>query len=384
MKKKRLFYIGNFQSEIYKKKISNDHFGDAATKKVINTLYQINNKNFIKICISCPYIPKTTKLKKIKKNLYIFRDKETIHLYNKPIKSVIIRKINAIFFFLKFSKLIIKDSIIIFYNSQPEYLFLVMYCYFKRIKMFLDIEDAPRNDEFTLNSKLNSLTFSIYKKFYFSKFILSTYQIQKKYNFDNYLVYHGCIQKNFKQSQYYISSTKSINIIFSGTLNNDNGFNLLLNFIKVYEKFLISNKIKFFITGNLSQNYNFFDFGYENIIQFNSYLDNYHYDKLLESCNIGLNLRNINSEINSTTFPSKILDYLKFNLIIISSANTDLLNKIPPEICFFLEDYNENSLYQTLRKIINSNTLNKNNSSFFRQCFHNFSTKKLESFLEKN
>ena len=123
-----------------------------------------------------------------------------------------------------------------------------------------------------------------------------------------------------------------IKILFSGTLVDVTGFPMAL---KVFKQ--VSN-VELYISGNgevedLSMWPHIHFYG---MCSFDEYLN------LLNECDVCLNFRNPNLPENQNNFPSKVLEYLSYNKVVVSTISYPELNGVR----YLYVDYNEADLIQ--------------------------------------
>lgn len=141
--------------------------------------------------------------------------------------------------------------------------------------------------------------------------------------------------------------TLSKNILFSGSLGETTGFEFVLEFFSKYPEY------ELFVSGSA---YNYSEKEFENIINTYSVFSNIHflgnltyakYLKVLDSCDIALSLRDSQDVQHDYNFPSKIMEYLSRNKIVISTKSYKDIN----ESILFISERNERVLKNTLDKI---------------------------------
>ncbi|OUU51305.1 MAG: hypothetical protein CBC25_05790 [Pelagibacteraceae bacterium TMED65] len=347
--KKKIIFFGNFNF----KKIGNETQTNvnASTNKLYNLISNLNINN-IKI-----YIVSSPTISGINADNSIFRF-NGINIYHKSIKKTLFRKLFSLFFFLNILKKITKIKKhkykIFFYNSLPEYLFAIIYCKIFNLDIFLDIEDSPRRDEFNINAIVNSIFFYIYKNYFFKNYMctnIKNYNLIKKYN--KKFIYYGSIKKFIPNN---LLTNDKILILFSGTINKATGLNIfieLVHQINIDDNYMfIRDKVHFYVTGNLDRSDDVSSLlNYSNVslklnLPYNDYLN------LLSNVNLAFNLRIPNSYINNTTFPSKIIEYLRHNIHIISSKNEDLESFKFYNSVFIMEKYDSYELIKLIGEYI--------------------------------
>lgn len=347
--KKKIIFFGNFNF----KKIGNETQTNvnASTNKLYNLISNLNIYNTKIYIVSSPTISG------INADNSIFRF-NGINIYHKSIKKTLFRKLFSLFFFLNILKKITKIKKykykIFFYNSLPEYLFAIIYCKIFNLDIFLDIEDSPRRDEFNINAIINSIFFYIYKNYFFKNYMctnIKNYKLIKKYN--KKFIYYGSIKKFIPNN---LLANDKILILFSGTINKVTGLNIfieLVHQINIDDNYMfIREKVHFYVTGNLDRRDDISSLlNYSNVslklnLPYNDYLN------LLSNVNLAFNLRIPNSYINNTTFPSKIIEYLRHNIHVISSKNEDLESFKFYNSVFIMEKYDSYELIKLIGEYI--------------------------------
>lgn len=150
------------------------------------------------------------------------------------------------------------------------------------------------------------------------------------------------------------------NILLSGSLGETTGLFIALEFAKSSPNYNLHICGRPFRIDTIKYNKIVADhLGYPNIT-FYGVLDNHEYYALLRNCSICLSLRNPNDIEHQFNFPSKILEYLSFSKIVVSTLNYAGL----PENLLYKVDYNSESIAKTI-DFINSLNFNKVNEIMF-------------------
>ena len=347
--KKKIIFFGNYNFN----KIDNEAQTNvnASTHKLYNLVSNLNVKNKNIYIVSSPTISGFNKYNSIFRYF-------GINVYHRSIKVTLYRKLFSLFFFLNVCRKITKTKNhnykIFFYNSLPEYLFAIIYCKIFNLEIFLDIEDSPRRDEFKINAIINSIFFYIYKNFLFQNYIctnIKNYNLIKKYN--KKFIYYGSINKFIPNNLF---DNGKILILFSGTINKVTGLDIFIELITKInddEKYKhIKDKVHFCITGNLDKSIDISTILKYSNVSLKLELPYRDYLNLLSRVNLAFNLRIPESSINNTTFPSKIVEYLRPNIHIISSKHEDLESFKFYNSVFIMEKYNINEIIKLIDEYI--------------------------------
>lgn len=208
---------------------------------------------------------------------------------------------------------------VVFYNLSFYSLFHYLYYTIKRrVKVIIILADAGFILEPSLLSRI------LTKSLYLANGFLSLRVIPElqKFNIKTEVML-GIILNNYFSSN---SPKKKNTVLLSGSLGYTTGFELALQF------FSSQNDFKLIITGTpfLMCNDEFYALinKYKsNNIEYLGVLEYEDYQEILSSCEFGLSLRNPSEMEHRMNFPSKILEYMSFGCIAISSISYSELNK---------------------------------------------------------
>jgi hypothetical protein len=284
------------------------------------------------------------KAKVVKKNNFIIIYAPFNHLF-------LLSYLSSLFFPLILIKRLLsnvnaKDVVLFYWNRTIAYLPILFYSKIKNIISVLDLEDGNLLKEGSIISKINA-RFSILVYDYFCNKVVTTNtqllsltKIKQKFCFYGIQICEDQLQKN---------NFDKLRILFSGSITKDTGAILLYNTIKKLRLENISwkNRIEFHITGKGDELVKFEELqlqaGNPKVIV-HGRLKSEEYIKVLKSCNIGLALKLPDGPLANTTFPSKILEYLNEELLIMTTDISD--------VRFIL---NDNAIYTTgeIEDIIN-------------------------------
>jgi hypothetical protein len=226
---------------------------------------------------------------------------------------------------------------ILFYNIDKQtFLSVFLTKYLLKKNVFIILADNPnfRGKSF-FDKLINYLTLKIDGVLVFNGNSL----VNK-----NQQLLHGIIE----ESNLIINDTKpNNNVIFSGSLGNTTGFELVLETISK------RSDINLYITGKpydyTNKQFETLIESYDKFININylGLLDYQEYQDVLSKCDIALSLRNPSDEEHQYNFPSKILEYLSKSKFVISTLDyKGFSNKY-----LFKTEFNSSSLNSTLNKI---------------------------------
>ena len=249
----------------------------------------------------------------------------------------------------------------LFYNQMPVYLLGLLIARLQGQKIFLDLEDGLASDFFLKKIKFFFIA-SIFDKFCSNGVILSCSALGRFTKIKRKILHYG-IYNNENSSQSF-KKTKKCNILFSGSILPDTGANLIYKAIQILDMEKSSSNLIFHISGkgpliddfkglsNLTQNTNVIVHGR---------IDNKGYLKLLESIDIGLSLKLINGSFSTTTFPSKIMEFINHGIVVIATRISDVQLVFGNSV-FILKNNSPRELSMLILKIANNINYYKQNT----------------------
>ena len=247
------------------------------------------------------------------------------------------------FFFLK-NKNKIKN--IIFYNYQPEYFLTFFTAWILNKKLILDIEDGI-NDELTIHQKyFRNLLLKSYLKFSNRKVITVSNKLLNDSCCNlGYVCYgvHDFDENPISENKKVVGKLK---VLFSGTLNQQTGVPHLLNLIDLIKSHkLVRDSIELNVTGFGSMEVDLKNAAKEcSFVKFHGRVDFESYKKILKRSNIGLVLKDAESSMGHTTFPSKIVEFASEGLLLITSKVSDVPKIFNDDEVYFVSSPEESLL----------------------------------------
>ena len=152
---------------------------------------------------------------------------------------------------------------------------------------------------------------------------------------ENLYVKPGIIDRT---TNWYASKNKKLKLLISGAIKEYTGVKLLKEWLETNPDYDI------YISG---YNYAKIDFSIYKNVHYLGLISYEEYLNVLKICNVCLSLRDPHCIENQNNFPSKILEYLSYNKVVISTMVYPELNDFEYEVC----DYNLEKLQMTLAKI---------------------------------
>ena len=271
-------------------------------------------------------------------------DNITLRLFKTTGRSSFLSKIKRkIFGYKDFKKYVdsnIKDGdTVIVYHSMEYLRFVTKLKRKKRIKLIVEFEElySDINNYSNITRKKEILLAKIA-----DGLILPTYTMNSLINADKIpsIVLHGDYSRQYLVNV-KVNDTKTVKVVYTGTLDpNKGGAN---NAIKAAP--LLPDNFELNIAGfgtkqqiestiNLCKDQQKLS---QCKINFLGTLSNSECEKLIKESDIGLSTQNSSGIYNSTSFPSKILTYLKNGVKVVSCKNESLETSDVADLLFFYE-----------------------------------------------
>jgi len=265
---------------------------------------------------------------------------------------------------------------------------LVVYCYYPssvwaslfakyilRIKIIEDLEDIciPKLSDWRKSAEANPVQQIV--GWFLMKLMLSISDhiliptskfLQFLRRKDNVALISGCIEVPILD-KIDLSTTemKSIRVLFSGALEDENGVPLLIDFLKMLDKDKeLSNTFIFDISGQGSKS-SYLQNEVEKLknikIYFYGFLTEEEYANLLEKAKIALVLQNPVGRYSNYKTPSKGYEYVS-NAKTVIVSNIGDFGQLPEEVLIMLDSYDSKSLLEIFKNLTidKMNAISKN------------------------
>ena len=242
-----------------------------------------------------------------------------------------------------------RETVHVFYNLPPHYWLAIILGYILGRKLVFDIEDFPTVAPGQIvNNSVNRLSRTIIK-FPVDLKICASVGFSDQIG-GRTLVYYGHLPRN--DLAVVKKNKKYIGIHFGGHVDTETGLTEFIELIQHFKQYRGSKKIKLFATGNTTRLANL---AYQN--QFSELIvhpnmPTSELEKLLQhDIHIGLSLKKPNGLYGSTTFPSKIVNYWKHDILV---ASTDVIDmKLNFSKCYIPLTSDGAKIYKVLVDLIN-------------------------------
>ena len=252
-----------------------------------------------------------------------------------------------------------KFNTVLFYNRQPFYFLAILFAKFTGKEIVFDVEDKYYRAEpggllYHFIRSINEMYCNLIESG--NKTIVANLAIGESLN-HQWLVCYG-IADVVRQPKKLLPDTK-INILFCGTLTHEMGCAELLEAIVELDKIpSIANRICLRITGFGDYSDNFSNLSKKNSwVEFLGNVSREKYEEVIADSHVGVVLRKPTSALGQTTFPSKVVEFVKNGMVVVSHEMIDI-KILLDDYAFWINE--KSSLVSIIRKI----TL-MNNSELF-------------------
>lgn len=330
----------------------------AASNKVTGIAKSVSMYGFTQV-VSCPI---TTKFRsKLFFPKYEYLDEKISYVFLASLTAPLFNRVWGSIFYLYYAlKKIRRGDKVILYNFFPEYILLAIYLYIFKNKAVMDVEDAPNNVERGLRGIVNRVSYSILNILCADYKLVAATVIADKLKIQKFISLPG-VQNNIKDK--IILDGERVKILFGGAMLAETGVYLFCDALNIISKMECAKYIEFYITG----------FGdAERLIEvtdklreklcFNVSIDCSidEYRSILDKCDVGLSLKLPGTAIGDTTFPSKCLEYVAHNLLLISTPVSDVPSIFDSNSAYILSDISPVSLSLAIQDVINNKIYYRN------------------------
>lgn len=248
-----------------------------------------------------------------------------------------------------------KEKAVIFYNRHPAYLLGLMMSFTLGLRRFIDIEDGEISENVQgIKKIIQNVIIASYDKFCAHGAILACSALDKMTTIQPTLCYYGYVQHMELIPRF---SKEKIHFLLSGTISEDTGSQIL------YEALLdIKNndyhwkdKAVFEISGQGDGIDKFRLLNQETKqlqLIVHGRLSNDDYHKLLLRTDVGMALKPVKGELADTTFPSKVIEYANYGILVISTDISDVRKTLGENGAYYLSSNDPQSLVRHIESIV--------------------------------
>jgi glycosyltransferase involved in cell wall biosynthesis len=242
-----------------------------------------------------------------------------------------VRRLVATLSFLMISILYVRrQDDVIFYNFFPEYIISALYFRLIGRPAILDIEDAPRKDQRSIKSLLFAICYPLLKALCSNTYLTVSRSLGKQLMLGRFLPVYG-VASYFDNADDPPERFQGeyVKVLFGGAIMRETGLDLFTGAVRYLAATEPDLPIRFFITGIFPKTEMLaFAASIEASSRFRvsvySDLSAADYRKLARNMDIGLCLKLPSNSIGQTTFPSKVIEYAAFGMLVCSTSVSDI------------------------------------------------------------
>jgi glycosyltransferase involved in cell wall biosynthesis len=249
-----------------------------------------------------------------------------------------------------------RNSVLIFYNSEPHYTLALVLNRIMGRRCILDLEDGYRSDDKSLRGVINGYLLRLYNILIDGGAMVASTSLKSQTPLEPKRVFYGVAPIVDVERHW---SKDKLNVLFGGSLLRDTGAELFLEALGVittdYPQ--VHGRIKFFITGtgDYTGKIEKASKGVAaDFIVFFGNVDKGKYKQLLRESHVGLCLKLPSSPMGATTFPSKVVEIATNGLLLLSTRVSDVPLVFADSEAFFLDEVTPNALAESLVHILNN------------------------------
>jgi glycosyltransferase involved in cell wall biosynthesis len=309
------------------------HIGAASNKMtaVVRAMRDAGAKGYL---VSMPVLGQKARNRRV--GPCILRHRDGPQIFLPVVANRYVRKINALFGFAWFCVAgVAKTDRVIIYNHAVEYFLGTLILALRGNKPFLDVEDAPREDEGGWQGLVGRNLFSQFLRLSTDRKLIVSHALAKVLGLHRYCVVYGATRRGAGTSDAYQSpwgaaSPEPVRIHYGGSLTADTGVNLFCDAVDLLIGLLPRDvpQVHFVVTGFGSEAQiraletrcagTGVSISYYPDLSPTEYLDQF------RRCHAALALKLPESEMAKTTFPSKVVEITAQGLLLISTQASDV------------------------------------------------------------
>ena len=357
LKEKKILYIAPYVNKYIKekRKISDDQIYQAGKSKIEGICSALNKAGFNVDILSPIGIKGNFVTNVINKCDYTFnKDKSSVfYPASINIENLIGRYLFLITMTLSTLVRLIKRNVYIgciFYNFTPQT--AIPAFFFKLITqkpIIIEYEDDYSHFDYNFFYKYFDRFFSKAVNKFLNGAICVNSRMYTKFNhLTSILVVRGVFDPVFYATDKRIGSKRIPKILFSGSLNEMRGIDILIHALEN-----ITNRIEVIITGKGPLEY-LVRKGIQNPLVklcYKGHVSYEEYIQLLKEVDIAISCYKTSHSMNNHIFPSKIIEYMAYGKIVITSKVSDINTIREKDIFIFYEEDNPKHLASVIDRV---------------------------------
>ena len=213
------------------------------------------------------------------------------------------------------------------YNRSFHYLPALLLARLLGVRVYLDLEDGYNvENKGKLRHFKNALTRRVFNWLCPDGAMVASTALRAQLSHPFPLICYGVAKSEIAPRQNWLAPR--LQILFSGTLLEEVGSNLLLATLEILRKQhpALTEQLHFVVTGKgpCAEVFRAFAALEPAWLTFGEALSRARYLEVLRDSHVGLSLRLSTFEMGSTTFPSKVIEYAEHGLLVVSTRASDV------------------------------------------------------------
>jgi len=301
---------------------------NAASNKVMGMAAGVRSQTGASLIVSSPIVTASPKRRYF--GGFVCRDQQLACAY---LPAISVRGLNRVFaalVYLAFAMRHIRGGDgVVFYNYFPEYVPVAAVLRWRlgRDRIVMDLEDGPRTDEKNLRGYMNRFSLRLMSRVCSPRAIVVSQTLADMMKVDDACVVNG-VSPDFGPRRTAFGS--SVTFLYGGSINPDTGLDLFIAALRTLarERPELGVRTRFVVTGfgggdklaalarELAPT------GFTLDVRQDTGPDEY--KQILARADVGLSLKLPDSELNATTFPSKVIEFASHGLLVLTTDVSDI------------------------------------------------------------
>lgn len=328
---RRIFYIGMICTEAYVQAIGEDCFIGAAAGKMSAVAAALRRAGRRTVLVSLPFAGGSGGSLPGR----LMRGDGFAALFLPARRSPFVRKALGLFSLGWFAwRRVRRGDTVLFYNHAVEYLLALLILRLRGVAVFQDIEDVPTADDRGMRGLLNRLSFKLMFGLSSARKVTVSDQVGRALNLREFIAVQGIAARiavdDASGKWERLDAGAPLRVHYGGTLMASTGLDLFCSAVRLLDEpgSEPARRIEFVVTGKgdfdrirkIAASLRSDRLGIEVFpaAERSAYFD------LLDACHASLSLKSPESEISSTTFPSKVIEIASRGLALVSTRVSDV------------------------------------------------------------
>ena len=246
--------------------------------------------------------------------------------------------------------------VVIAYNRLWHYLPSLVLAALFRKHCYLDLEDGIIDSKNYFTRAVNLISRKLFDFLCNKGALVAAKSLMEELRTERVFICYGCTRTTVGTLAKW--DKKPIQILFGGALFVETGVQLLMDSIDILAQHhpYLKDQLKISVSGEgpmVEQLVKFADTKGKGWINYLGNVSRDVYNSLIDHSHIGLSLKMPSTEMGRTTFPSKIIEYASYGLLIISTKVSDVPDLLDDDCAILLPDETPESLVKAILKCVN-------------------------------